>query len=196
MNILAIDCCLRLTGAAILAGEKFFSEQNDLGRRQSSELPKITERLLKSSGLSFQDLDYIALTNGPGYFTGIRVGAAYASGLAYAAGKKIIPVSSLIALRNQRPGKILTMVYAGHGFIYAGCENFLPEGEYSHEAIKNWLAENPDAEIFSSEELEVKYEGLKITRPDLFSLCRLAKENISKAVSPLELRISYYRNPV
>ncbi|MBR0094113.1 MAG: tRNA (adenosine(37)-N6)-threonylcarbamoyltransferase complex dimerization subunit type 1 TsaB, partial [Synergistaceae bacterium] len=75
-----------MTGAALKLGGEIFYAQEDLGRRQSSELPKMTERLLREHGLTWSDIDYIALTNGPGYFTGIRVGAAYATGLAYASG--------------------------------------------------------------------------------------------------------------
>ena len=93
--LLAIDCCLKLTGVALMTGDKIFYNQKDLGRLQSSELPKMTEKILAENNLSFNDINYIALTNGPGYFTGIRVGAAYASGLAYAAGAKIIQISSL-----------------------------------------------------------------------------------------------------
>ena len=95
MNMLAIDCCLRLTGVALMKGDKIFYNQQDLGRLQSSELPKMTEKILTENNLSFNDINYIALTNGPGYFTGIRVGAAYASGLAYAVGAKIIQISTL-----------------------------------------------------------------------------------------------------
>ena len=46
MNILAIDCCLRLTGVSV---NKSF-EQKDLGRRQSQELPLMTERILSENG--------------------------------------------------------------------------------------------------------------------------------------------------
>ncbi|MBQ7569551.1 MAG: tRNA (adenosine(37)-N6)-threonylcarbamoyltransferase complex dimerization subunit type 1 TsaB, partial [Synergistaceae bacterium] len=92
IKILAIDCSLRLTCAALSGGGSFAM---DLGRAQAAELPVKVEELLKNSGVSFSDINYIALANGPGYFTGIRVGAAYAAGLAFALGIKIIPVNSL-----------------------------------------------------------------------------------------------------
>ena len=160
MKILAVDCCLRLTGAALMLDEKIDFEQEDLGRRQSSELPKMTERLLRKNNLSWQELDYVALTNGPGYFTGIRVGAAYASGLAYACGVKIIPVSSLELLAYGSHEKVLVLVYAGHGFVYAECKNFLEPGEYSHAEILSWLDKNPDAKIISD---DPERTGLKIS---------------------------------
>ena len=148
MNILAIDCCLKFTGVALLTGEDIISIQEELGREQSKYLPFIVRRLMRYHDLNWNDLDYIALTNGPGYFTGIRVGAAYATGLAYACGVKIIPVSTLellsytFAKYNGTQQKILTLIYSGHGYVYGACEGYLEPGEYSHEQIKSWLANN------------------------------------------------------
>ena len=193
MNILAIDCCLRLTGVSV---NKSF-EQKDLGRRQSQELPLMTERILSENNLSWNDIDYIALTNGPGYFTGIRVGAAYATGIAYACGIKIIPVSTLELLSHNFSKKTLALIYAGHGFVYAECKNFLEAGEYSHEFIKSWLKNNPDAEIISDDPERTGLE-LKITqiKPNLLSLYDIANENFNRAVKPENLKISYYRSVV
>ena len=198
MNILAVDCCLKLTGVALMIDGKIFSEQKDLGRRQSGELPKMTEKLLSENKILFNELDYIVLTNGPGYFTGIRVGAAYASGLAYASGAKIVPVSSFEMLAYKNPSeKILTLIYAGHGFVYAESKNFLDAGEYSHEFIREWLEKNPDAKIISDDPERIGLNELKISqaKPDLTSLCEIAKNNLQRAINPMELKISYYRAP-
>ena len=202
MNILAVDCCLKLTGAALMLDDKIFLNQQNLGRRQSGELPKMVEKILTENKISFSDLDYIALTNGPGYFTGIRVGAAYASGLAYASGTKIIPVSTLEFLADkelEKNEKVLTLIYAGHGFVYADSKNFLEAGEYSHEFIREWLAKNPDAKIISDdpERLELENFEAEISQvtPDLKILCEIAKNNLQRAVSPTELKILYYRAP-
>ena len=187
MNIVAIDCCLKITGAALmLNGNVTDFEQKDLGRRQSSELPRMVERLLKKNNLEWREIDYVALTNGPGYFTGIRVGAAYASGLAYASGAKIIPISSLEILpytfrKNHENKKILTLIYAGHGFVYASCGKFLDAGEYSHENIKSWLEKNSDSDIISDDPERIGINlNLKINqvKSDIISLCEIAYKNI------------------
>ena len=198
-NILAVDCCLKITGAALMVdGEIAGHFQEDLGRRQTSELPKICEGLMSSSGLSWNELDYIALTNGPGYFTGIRVGAAYSSGLAYSSGAKIITVSTLelLPFTFRKAGKILTVIYAGHGYVYASCDGFLEAGEYSHSKILSWLGENPDAVTISDdpERTGLDTEILRV-RPDVLSLCEIARDNLSMAVNPAEMRINYYRAP-
>ena len=195
MKILAIDCCLKLTGAALLIDDKVVYYQEDLGRRQSQELPRMTENLLRENNLNWGDLDYVALTNGPGYFTGIRVGAAYATGLAYACGKKIIPVSTLELLAKSygRRGKILTLIYSGHGYVYGACEGYLEAGEYSHDEIKTWLADNPDTVIISDDPAKT-LECLQV-KPDLTSLCELAVKNLDRAMNPMDLKILYYKAP-
>ena len=177
-------------------GEVIGTLQEDLGRRQSQELPLMAERLLTSNGLTWASLDYVALTNGPGYFTGVRVGAAYASGLAYASGAKIIPVSSLEVLAHSSglSGKILVVVYAGHGFVYAWSDGVLESGEYTLAEIHSWIEANPDAVIISDDPERAEVRAEKVT-PDVRALCELALERVSQAISPLELRVNYYRAP-
>jgi len=202
MNMLAVDCCLKLTGTALMTDGKIMAQiQGDLGRKQSSELPKMSEKVLKSANLTWPELDYIALTNGPGYFTGIRVGAAYAGGIAYASGAKIIPVSTLELLpytfrKSQTSAKILTVIYAGHGFVYASCEGFLEAGEYTQDSILSWLGENPDAVTISDdpERTALDAEILRV-KPDVTDLCGIARCNLNMSVSPGSLKICYYRAP-
>ena len=177
-------------------GEIIACEQKDLGRAQSAELPRMAERVMK--GFSWNELDYVALTNGPGYFTGIRVGAAYASGVAYACGAKIIPVSSLDVLAESSglSGKILALVYAGHGFVYAQCAGCLEAGEYPVEAVRSWLAQNSDAAAISDDPQRAGIDALSV-RPRIEALCGLAcrRQESATAKSPLELKIEYYRAP-
>ena len=196
--ILAVDCCLKLTGVALMSDGKILdSDQQDLGRKQTAELPVMVKSILERNGVSFDSLDYVALTNGPGYFTGIRVGAAYASGLAYASGAKVIPVSSLemLAKSSELSGKILSVVYAGHGYVYAECRDFLNAGEYTLDEVREWLAKNPDALIISDDPERSGISEAVRVRPSVTALCELAKNRIDSAISPLELKISYYRAP-
>ena len=197
-TVLAIDCCLKITGVALMIdGVILDSEQQDLGRKQTAELPLMVRGMLERNGVAFDALDYVALTNGPGYFTGIRVGAAYASGLAYASGAKVIPVSSLnmLAESSGLSGKILAVVYAGHGYVYAECQEFLAAGEYTLDEVREWLAENPDAIAISDDPERSGISDAVRVRPSISALCELANNRLNEAIPPLELKISYYRAP-
>jgi tRNA threonylcarbamoyladenosine biosynthesis protein TsaB len=85
----------------------------------------MVESVLRLCGLSSSDIGAIAVSVGPGSFTGVRIGCATAKGLAWSAGAKVIPVSSLEAVAyssyssNTRPGVTLSAeIDARNGFIY------------------------------------------------------------------------------
>lgn len=203
MNILAVDCSLKLTCAALsVNGSISGNVQEDLGRSQTALLAGICQSLMNNANLSWNNLDYVAITNGPGYFTGIRVGAAYASGIAYASGAKLIPVSTLDLLTyifrkdHDTIRNILTVIYAGHGFVYAACDGVLEPGEYSHAQILSWLHQNPDTIIISDNPKRTELDAQIIhVIPDAVSLSEIAENNINIAVNPAHLNISYFRPP-
>lgn len=219
-KILALDCSLRLTCAALGEGDNIIcSECLDLGRRQAAELPAlVSEKILKNAGLSFDDIDFIALANGPGYFTGIRVGAAYAAALAYALGIKIIPVSSLemlaynyLNLENNLKN-ILVMVYAGHGSVYAASFNLdenlknenLKLGNYDFSAVKNFIDKNKNLSVISDDperalnalNCNLNEINCEPVRPNAEGLIRAALKKIDFAVNPAELKIEYCKGAV
>ncbi|MCR5347575.1 MAG: tRNA (adenosine(37)-N6)-threonylcarbamoyltransferase complex dimerization subunit type 1 TsaB [Fretibacterium sp.] len=206
-GLLAVDCSLRLTGVALACeGRAAASETQDLGRRQSAELPLIAERLLREAGWTWGDIRRIAVTRGPGYFTGIRVGAAYASALAYGLGVPLVPVSSLELLALSRPedtgDSVLVLVYAGHGAVYAssfGVETALPQGEYTGPEIAAWLSSHPGVPAISdAPDRALNAIGLDLSvtcvRPDAARLAEAAWSG-RPAVHPSELRITYCRAP-
>ncbi len=104
MNILAIDACTKACGAALLTENKILgSTVLDFGTGHSKTLLVQIEQLLHNTAHTLAQMDYIAVTAGPGSFTGIRIGAATAKGLAQSADKGLIPVSSLEALAWNLP---------------------------------------------------------------------------------------------
>ena len=207
MNILAIDTSTKFTCVGICKNDnEFFSENKILGRKQSELLNVMTENILRENNLTWPDLDYIALTNGPGYFTGIRTGAAYVKGLAFALNIKIIPVESLEFLKyifiqqnkNLSPEQnIIPIIYAGHDYVYASGKN-LSTCEYSHENLKKYIAQNQDAIIISDDGAKTGFDaGIKIydVEPNADYIAKMALSKIEDAVNPVELVINYYRQP-
>ena len=67
---------------------------------------------------AFADLDRIAVTVGPGSFTGLRVGLAFAKGLGLALGKPVVGIGALEALGAEEPGRTLALADARRGQVY------------------------------------------------------------------------------
>jgi len=99
MNVLAIESSGLTAGAAVVCEEKTIAEFNtNYIKNHSQTLMPMVDRLLAISAFSLDDIDYIACSSGPGSFTGLRIGAATAKGLAAGINKPIIPVPTLDAL--------------------------------------------------------------------------------------------------
>jgi tRNA threonylcarbamoyladenosine biosynthesis protein TsaB len=100
MRLLAIDTALEACSAAVLdtqAGGIVAQETRAMARGHAEALMPLLRRVIEQWGGSFADLDRIAVTTGPGSFTGLRVGIAAARGLALAADKPIVGLSTLSA---------------------------------------------------------------------------------------------------
>ena len=206
--VLAVDCSLRLTGVALGEEERLIaSETLDLGRRQAAELPLVVERLVKGAGRSWEDIGLVCVASGPGYFTGIRVGAAYAAALAYGLGVKVVPVPSLELLALSCPdrgaGGVLSVVYAGRGFVYAasfGAVDGLAVGEYPGAALTEWLTAHPGVTAISDDPARAAEAAalafpLRAVRPDASVLPPAAWRRGQEAVAPAEMRAVYCRAP-
>jgi tRNA threonylcarbamoyladenosine biosynthesis protein TsaB len=100
MRILAIDTALGACAAAVLdtgAGAVAAHESAVMQRGHAEALIPLVARVMQRAGMSFTDVDRIAVTTGPGSFTGLRVGIAAARGLALAAGKPAVGITTLAA---------------------------------------------------------------------------------------------------
>jgi tRNA threonylcarbamoyladenosine biosynthesis protein TsaB len=104
MRILALDSAVARCSATIVAdGGVLTGLQQDLERDHASVLPVMVRDALRQAHLRVEQLDGIAVTVGPGSFTGIRAGLALAHGLGLAAGRTVIGVTVGEALRQAVP---------------------------------------------------------------------------------------------
>jgi tRNA threonylcarbamoyladenosine biosynthesis protein TsaB len=119
---LAIDCAMRWLNLGLADGDVPRGvEAVNADRGQSAMLAGAVEGFLSRNGVSLRDLRLIAVTNGPGYYTGIRVGLSYASALAESLGILTVPVCTLYAMAFSylRAGFIAVPVLrAGKNSIY------------------------------------------------------------------------------
>jgi tRNA threonylcarbamoyladenosine biosynthesis protein TsaB len=99
VNILGIDTSSIVAAVAVLNSVKLSAEYLVNNRKVHSEkLMPIVDRVLKDSNLTLDDIDAVAVSKGPGSFTGIRIGMACAQGIAHACNKPVIGVNTLDGL--------------------------------------------------------------------------------------------------
>jgi tRNA threonylcarbamoyladenosine biosynthesis protein TsaB len=126
MLILAIDTALDACAAAVLdteAGRLIARESQPMKRGHAEALMPLIARVMDYSGVGFAALDRIAVTTGPGSFTGLRVGLSAARGIALAAGKPVVGLTTLTAYAaaavsetGQHP--IISAIDARHDHVY------------------------------------------------------------------------------
>jgi tRNA threonylcarbamoyladenosine biosynthesis protein TsaB len=101
-RILAVDTCFGACSAAVVEGGAVLAGRYVVMQRGHAEaLAPMVDAVMKSAGLAFADLDKLAVTTGPGTFTGQRVGLAFMRALRVALGKPLVGITSLAAMAEQ-----------------------------------------------------------------------------------------------
>jgi len=126
MIVLAIDTALDACSAAVLdtdAPALLTSESQPMPRGHAEALMPLIDRVMSAAGIAYLALDRIAVTVGPGSFTGLRVGLSAARGLGLAAGKPVVGLTTLSAfaaplLSPDVTGPIISAIDARHDHLY------------------------------------------------------------------------------
>jgi len=101
VNLLAVETSSELCSVALLRSDELFVEEALAENRHSELLAPMIRRLLERSHLSAHHMDAFGFGQGPGSFTGVRIACGMVQGLAFATGKPVVPVPSLLALAEQ-----------------------------------------------------------------------------------------------
>jgi tRNA threonylcarbamoyladenosine biosynthesis protein TsaB len=100
--VLAVDTTFGACSAAVVAGERVLASRwVAMARGHAEALAPMVEAVMRDAGLTFAELALLAVTTGPGSFTGQRVGLAFMRGLKVALGKPLAGVTSLAAMAHQ-----------------------------------------------------------------------------------------------
>jgi tRNA threonylcarbamoyladenosine biosynthesis protein TsaB len=123
MRLLAIDTAAEACSVGVVADGEPVVRSEVVGRGHAEILMRLIEEAMAEARLTFTDLDRIAVTIGPGSFTGLRIGIAAARGLALVTGKPAVGVGTLAVhaeharlLHGRHP--ILAVLTAGRGELY------------------------------------------------------------------------------
>ncbi len=166
MKALAIDTTNQDLSIVLIKDGDTFSRCVPLGKSgHSSALMPIVDNILKEHDVDVNALDAIGVVIGPGSFTGIRIGVACMTAIAFATGAKRVAITSFDIIAYNR-GSVTCGVDAGHGNVYvAECEN--------GKTISTRFVEAKDAKELSN----VEYAPLQSAQTTLASVLKQKLDN-------------------
>lgn len=100
-TVLAFDCAVSGQGVAVVRHGVVLTSRREEGREQAARLLPAIGEALREAGVARRAIDLIAVTIGPGSFTGVRVGLATARGLAVALGVPLAGIATTAVLKAQ-----------------------------------------------------------------------------------------------
>lgn len=128
MKILAIDSSGLVASVAIVTEDTVLASYSvNFKKTHSQTLLPMAEEVLRMTETEGSELDAVAVTNGPGSYTGLRIGSSTAKGLAMVWNKPVIPVPTVDALAANltgRGGLVCPIMDARRGQVYTGLYRF------------------------------------------------------------------------
>ncbi len=122
-KILMIETSTECCSVALADGTQILASRvNETPRQHAAQLVPYIQEVLKESGVSADALDAVAVSEGPGSYTGLRVGVSTAKGICFGAGVPLIGIDTLEILARQAEGRhdrIIAMLDARRMEVYA-----------------------------------------------------------------------------
>jgi len=125
LRVLAIDTATEACSAALVSGDEVIGRYEELGKSHAQLILGMVDSVLAEAEVTLSMLDGLAVSIGPGAFTGVRISVAVAQGLAFGADLPVVPVTTLeaLALQAVQHGAALALscLDARMGEVYWGC---------------------------------------------------------------------------
>ena len=216
MNILALETSTEACSVALRQDESVAEVFEISANRHSRLLLPMIERITAEAGISVAQCDAIAFGQGPGSFTGLRIGVGVAQGLAFGADLPVIPVSSLLAQANRnRSQHVLAAFDARMGQVYwalfradadgtmvAVAEVGLSEAEHLRLSAGSWTAAGPGCnryrDVIAAHNPGIRIDFIENSFPHALDVARLGADRYDKGeILPAEQATpDYVRNKV
>jgi tRNA threonylcarbamoyladenosine biosynthesis protein TsaB len=205
MRALVLDTALGACQAGLFDGETALAVlERPMEQGGMERIAGLTRELMQAAGAGFDVIDRIGVTAGPGSFTGLRVGLAFAQGLGAALGRPVIGLSSLdgLAASTASDGAVMAVIDARRGQVYArafrdGSPLDAPEALDLDQARARAQALGPGLRLVGSgaplaaEGLD-RAEIVALAAPSLTALARLTRMADPETAPPRPL---YLRAP-
>ena len=182
MNLLGIESSSRKLSIGLMKDDSFYELHSEKVNDTANSLPQLSKKIIKSASLSFEDLDTICISAGPGSFTGLRVGMSYAKGIAMALDIPIVPVSTFDSLAYNNSSKELSTLIYSHGNTFYICEYSLDNGILSKSSEPKSISKKNALElshnIVFNGPMNI-FEDLKVNNPKI-EFKNLSVKNVLK----------------
>lgn len=159
--------------AVVKDGQILAEEVSNVKLNHSGGAMPAIERIIERAKISIKDVDAIAVSEGPGSYTGVRIGVTIAKTLAWTLKVPIVGISSLKALAANGtfyPEVICTLIDARRQNVYAGAydgsnelNNVVEDGHYSLEGLLEKLAETKRSVLFVGHDVELFWDTIQET---------------------------------
>ncbi len=212
--LFALDASGRTSSVCLVSeGQIIYEELLDEGLTHSETLLPQVQRALQATGFSAADIASFAVTNGPGSFTGLRIGLALVKGLAFPQDIPVTPVSTLEAMARAtgESGLLLSAINARRGEVYwaafrrqNGLQRLTPDAACAAIEAENFIKMQTERVLVVGDGGKLCYTGNDYTADvTLFSqpllvargaaLAALDCQNPVRAVHAGQLRPVYLR---
>jgi tRNA threonylcarbamoyladenosine biosynthesis protein TsaB len=117
--VLGLDTCLSTCSVAVIDGERVLAHASEpMARGHQERLAPMAQEVMRAAGVAFPALERVGVTVGPGSFTGLRVGLAFAKGLASALSAPAVGIGAMEALAAEAAGLAFVAIDARRGQVY------------------------------------------------------------------------------
>ncbi len=121
MNILAINTSDDVLSVALKLDDEILSKQLQAQRNHNQSVLIMIDQMFASAGMKSGDIDAVAFGVGPGSFTGLRIAAGVAQGMAFGIDVPVVPVSCMAAIaQKQTCDKVIVAIDAKRSNLYSG----------------------------------------------------------------------------
>lgn len=221
MNVLAIDTANEYLSLGVSNSEQDFFFCKKIGNKQSTYLIPQIEQILQEANLSLKKIELIAYNQGPGSFTGLRIGLSVALGLAYSIKCELLPVPTFALysspVTTQHKPNLIVTLDARLGQIYVAAFNqaslaYLLEPQLVNpEDLASTLSRNKDLAPENSiitgggiityrdkiaAELYQDYEYIEQNYPSTQQMLTIARSELLERCSVFNADLLYVRNKV
>lgn len=198
MIILALDTCLNAcAGAVVRDGVVLSKIVEPMQRGHQERIAGMTAQLMADANLAFPDLDRIAVTVGPGSFTGLRIGLAFAKGLGVALDIPCVGVGVLDVLGRQARGRVAAVLDARGGAVHLRMfDHGAPHGEAMTLSIDEAGALDPPNVLIGDGAalLSLAYPSAEVITPqacDPVLVAAIGAEDPPRPADPIYMRAAY-----